>query len=104
MSIPNQNDVDALLANAILGVAWNQGDALEQTGSYQRVEGAALGTVAGGAVWMAVDAYDGPEGKGYVVRCRYTLAGTIYRTVHQFGPETWRAHPWRQMPQYPPLP
>jgi len=40
---------------------------------------------------MAVDVYDGPDGKGYVIRGHIKIAGQEwYRVRHAVGPETWR--------------
>jgi hypothetical protein len=46
-------------------------------------------------VTIAIDIYDGPSGKGYVIRSQYCLDGQCYLKIENHGPETWRSHDWQ---------
>jgi hypothetical protein len=50
-------------------------------------------------VW--VDAYDSPEGKGWVLNIRATHNGTIWQRSVNVGPQSWRTSAWRQVPPPP---
>jgi hypothetical protein len=47
------------------------------------------------AVW--IDAYDGPDGKGYVASVKATHNGNTWMRSQNVGPETWRTIGWHQV-------
>ena len=46
-------------------------------------------------VAVAVDVYDGPAGRGYVVRGELVAAGVLWSRSVNVGPETYRDAAWR---------
>ena len=46
---------------------------------------------------LSIDVYDGPSGKGYVVRLEVDINGTVWQRRWNVGPETWRSHNWREL-------
>lgn len=42
-------------------------------------------------------AYDGPDGKGYVIVRKVTLAGKRYYKMENHGPETYRERDWTEI-------
>jgi len=54
-----------------------------------------LTSPSGFSYW--VDVYDGPKGKGYVIRYETTRAGKLVRKAVNFGPETWREQDWEEV-------
>jgi hypothetical protein len=45
---------------------------------------------------MRIDVYDGPSGKGYVIKTRLCYVDTCYEKADNHGPETWRSSDWRE--------
>lgn len=48
-------------------------------------------------VALAVDVYDGPMGKGYVVRGEVMIAGARWVRCINYGPDTWRTLGWTKI-------
>lgn len=48
---------------------------------------------------LRMDAYEAPEGHGYVVVSEVRIAGTLWRKAVNVGPEPWRAHDWQAAPE-----
>lgn len=46
---------------------------------------------------LQIDCYDGPQGKGYQATVTVTISGNTWIRTAQVGPETYRAHGWRQL-------
>jgi len=46
---------------------------------------------------LRLDVYDGPEGVGYVVVVGVRIGGRLWQKRINVGPETWRAHGWREV-------
>jgi len=44
---------------------------------------------------VKVDAYDGPDGKGFVATIFIRHNGTLYSRSQAVGPETWATRAWR---------
>jgi len=44
---------------------------------------------------VAIDNYNGPSGKGYVIRLTTNQSGKIYTKRINVGPETYRTHDWK---------
>lgn len=47
------------------------------------------------ALW--IDAYDGPQGKGYVVTAEVTYNSKVWSRSWNVGPETWRSVAWHEV-------
>ena len=45
---------------------------------------------------VQIDVYDGPRGTGYVATLYVRINGNTWERAAQVGPESYRAHPWRQ--------
>ena len=50
---------------------------------------------------IAVHAYNGPSGKGFVAQIWVGYEGVVYTMAKQYGPETWRAHGWQEVTEAP---
>ena len=46
---------------------------------------------------IALDSYDGPNGKGFVGRVEVVINGNRWRRTAQIGPETYRTKAWAQV-------
>jgi hypothetical protein len=46
---------------------------------------------------FAIDAYDGPSGKGYVLRFMVVIQNNTYERDINHGPETWREKAWSKI-------
>lgn len=44
---------------------------------------------------LQIDAYDGPQGRGYVAQCWVRWNGVTYTRAQNSGPEGWRTVAWQ---------
>lgn len=66
---------------------------------YQAESAADLAITEDARFTVAIDQYDGPLGKGFIVRTRATADGLAYERADQYGPEAGFEYGWRKVEQ-----
>lgn len=78
-----------------------------QAESWRDVGGAQL-IPADSRARLAIDQYDGPQGRGWVLTLECEAGGSVWRKGVNVGPEAWRSYDWQESPggegSNPPLP
>ena len=89
-------EVETAVADRKAAAAVSQSDAFSKTVFYTQELLTAHKTVA--SLKTAIDVYDGPAGKGYVVRAECVVDGTRWVKLLNVGPEVYRERGWLPCP------